>query len=143
MPTPKPKLSEQDQMMTTMVVKQGWRPEDYEYRTLDEFFPFYMSQHANRTCRRLHFVGTTLGMLLLGGAALGVAWALAGGRPLGPALGWAAGLLVAAHVVGYAFAWVGHFFFEHNKPATFKYPWLSYRGDYRMWWQILTGKIAW
>jgi len=49
-----------------------------------------------------------------------------------------------AHRVGfleaYAFAWVGHFFFEHTRPATFKYPLLSFMGDWRLWWDILTGK---
>ena len=138
-----PKKSEKDLMMSTMVVRQGWRPEDYEYKNLKEFFPFYMSQHANTTCRRLHFVGTTLGLLLLASAILTVASAILGKAALGAALGKALAFLFAAHVVGYAFAWVGHFYFEHNRPATFKYPWLSYQGDYKMWWQILTGKIAW
>ena len=50
-------------------------------------------------------------------------------------------LIPVALVQGYAWAWVGHFFFEHNKPATFRYPWKSYLGDWRMWWQTLTGKI--
>ena len=139
----KPKLSEKDQMMTTMVVSKGWRPENYEYKTLEEFYPYYLKEHSNPTCRRLHFVGTTLGMLLTAGALLTIVSAVLGHHPLGPALKQALLLVVVAHVQGYAFAWVGHFFFEHNKPATFKYPGLSYRGDYLMWWQILTGKIAW
>ena len=46
-----------------------------------------------------------------------------------------------AFVQGYAFAWVGHFFFEHNKAATFKYPWFSLMGDWKLWWDILTGKV--
>jgi len=50
-------------------------------------------------------------------------------------------LVLVALVQGYAFAWVGHFFFEHNRPATFKYPGYSFMGDWRMWWQILTGRI--
>ena len=50
-------------------------------------------------------------------------------------------LLGVALVQAYAFAWIGHFFFEHNRPATFKYPWLSFLGDWRMWWEILTGRI--
>jgi hypothetical protein len=48
--------------------------------------------------------------------------------------------MLAALMQGYAFAWVGQFFFEHNKPATFTYPWLSFLGDFRLWWEILTGK---
>ena len=51
------------------------------------------------------------------------------------------GRLIAAPVLGYAFAWVGHFFFEHNKPATFKYPGFSFMGDWRLWWDTVTGKM--
>ena len=50
-------------------------------------------------------------------------------------------LVALAIVQGYAFAWVGHFFYEHNRPATFQHPWLSFRGDWRMWWEMLTGKL--
>jgi hypothetical protein len=50
-------------------------------------------------------------------------------------------LAPAALIQGYAFAWVGHYFFEHNRPATFKHPWLSLMGDWRLWWEILTGKM--
>ena len=96
------------------------------FASFSEFYPFYLSQHADRTCRRLHFVGTTLGLILFVVAVLTQTW-------------W---LIAVAFIQGYAFAWVGHFVFEHNKPATFKYPWLSYRGDWKMWWQMLTGKIA-
>jgi hypothetical protein len=45
-----------------------------------------------------------------------------------------------ALIQGYAFAWVGHFFFEHNKPATFRYPGFSLMGDWRLWWDIITRK---
>lgn len=122
-----PKKSEKDQMMTTMVVQQGWRPEGYEYGTFKEFYPYYLQEHSNRTCRRLHFIGTTLGLVLAILAVVTQMW-------------W---LIAVAFVQGYAWAWVGHFVFEHNKPATFKYPWKSYLGDWKMWWQMLTGKIAW
>ena len=96
------------------------------YRTLEDFYPYYLGEHSNRTCRRLHFVGTSLGLALAIYAIATQTW----------------GLIGLAFVQGYAFAWVGHFFFEHNKPATFQYPWLSYKGDWRMWWQMLSGKIA-
>lgn len=96
-----------------------------QYRTLEEFYPFYLSEHANRTSRRLHFVGTTLAVALLVAALV-------------TETGW---LVVVAVVQAYAFAWAGHYFFEHNRPATFVYPWLSFKGDWRMWWEILTGKI--
>jgi hypothetical protein len=73
------------------------------YKRFADFYEFYLSEHANRTSRRLHFVGTSLALILLLTAALTANpwWILAG--------------LVA----GYAFAWVGHFFFEKNRPATF------------------------
>jgi hypothetical protein len=98
-----------------------------DFRTFEEFYPYYLQEHSNRTCRRLHFVGSSLGLLLALIAVTTQTW-------------W---LIAAALVVGYGFAWVGHFYFEHNKPATFKYPWLSYKGDWKMWWEMLTGRIAW
>lgn len=97
-----------------------------DYKTLDDFYPYYLQEHSNRTCRRLHFIGSTLGIVLAVSAVVTGTW-------------W---LLAVALVQGYAWAWVGHFFFEHNKPATFKWPWLSFKGDWKMWWQMLTGKIA-
>ena len=99
--------------------------ETQKFANLAEFYPYYLGEHANRTCRRLHFVGSSLGLLILAYALItGTYW-----------------LIALALVQGYAFAWVGHFFFEHNKPATFKYPLLSLRGDWLMWWQMLTGRI--
>lgn len=94
-------------------------------RTFADFYPFYLSEHANRVSRRLHFVGTSIALALLIAALLTQVW-------------W---LILVALVQGYAFAWVGHFFFEHNRPATFKYPFFSFVGDWRMWWDIVTGKI--
>jgi hypothetical protein len=85
--------------------------------TLDEFWPFYLSQHLNRTNRRLHFVGTTVALALAVLAA-----ALRSPR-----------VLVAVPFAGYGFAWVGHFFFEKNRPATFRYPLLSLRADFRLY----------
>lgn len=89
------------------------------------FYPFYLSEHANRTCRRLHFIGSTGGLACLAIAILtrNPWWILAG-------LLW-----------GYAMAWVGHFGFEHNKPASFKQPLYSFMGDWKMWWQMVTGRI--
>jgi hypothetical protein len=95
------------------------------YRTFNEFYPFYLGEHQNRTSRRLHFIGTSVAAILL---LLTIV----------TQNGW---LALVALVQGYAFAWVGHFFFEHNKPATFQYPRLSFMGDWRMWWEILSGKI--
>jgi hypothetical protein len=47
---------------------------------------------------------------------------------------------VAAPLVGYGFAWVGHFVFEKNRPATFKYPLYSLAGDFRLWFEVAAGK---
>ena len=95
------------------------------FRTFAEFYPFYLSEHANRVSRRLHFVGTSIAIVLLVFALVTQMWWLG----------------AAALVQGYAFAWIGHFFFEHNKPATFKYPAFSFIGDWRLWWEIATGKV--
>jgi hypothetical protein len=95
------------------------------YRTFAEFYPFYLSQHANITCRRLHFVGSLLVLAV-------VAYAVLSGSFL-----W----LLAVPVVGYGFAWVGHFFFEKNRPATFTYPLYSLRADWVMFYQMLSGKL--
>lgn len=96
-----------------------------EYRTLDEFWPFYLEQHVDRTNQRLHVIGTTLGLLWLAGAILSRRWALI---PIG-------------FVWGYAFAWVGHFRFEKNRPATFTYPLLSLASDFRLWWHAVKGTL--
>lgn len=95
------------------------------YQRFADFYPFYLSEHSDRTCRRLHAVGTTLVLL----TAL---VALVSGHP------W---LLLLAPVWGYGFAWVGHFFYEHNRPATFQYPFYSLLGDFVMYGDILRGRI--
>ena len=97
------------------------------FQSLKEFYPFYLSEHRNRTSRRLHFIGTALliGILIFGLATGRYQW------------------LWLIPVVGYGFAWVGHFFFEKNKPATFQYPLWSLASDFIMFWQLLTGRIGW
>jgi len=95
------------------------------YRTLAEFYPFYLGEHANPACRRLHFVGSTLTLLCLLAFVVTVN------------LLW----LLAAILCGYGFAWIGHFFFERNKPATFRQPLYSFMGDWRMYWEIATRRI--
>jgi hypothetical protein len=95
------------------------------FASFREFYTFYLSEHANRTSRRLHFAGTSIAVALLAAALLTGVW-------------W---LVLAALIEGYAFAWIGHFFFERNKPATFKHPIFSLMGDWRLWWEILTGKM--
>jgi hypothetical protein len=89
------------------------------------FYPFYLSEHSNRTCRRLHFVGSTLGLICLALAIfLRQPWCIA------------LGLLL-----GYACAWIGHFGFEHNRPASFQRPLYSFMGDWRMYWDMWTGRV--
>jgi hypothetical protein len=87
-----------------------------EYTTFEQFYPFYLSQHANKINRRLHIIGTLLAIILL----------------IRAIFSGSIGNFLIVPIVGYGFAWVGHFMFEKNKPATFKYPLFSLRGDFRM-----------
>ncbi len=93
--------------------------------TYEEFWPFYVREHSNKTNRRLHFIGST-GTLAL------VAMAIAKRDPK---------YLLAAAVSGYGGAWIGHFVFEKNTPATFKYPLWSFISDWKMYAKILTGAM--
>jgi hypothetical protein len=95
------------------------------FATFREFYPYYLAEHADRRCRRLHFVGSSL--------VLGCLVALVGTRD--------AWWLPAALVCGYGFAWIGHFAFEKNRPATFRYPFYSLAGDWVMYKDMLTGRI--
>jgi hypothetical protein len=96
-----------------------------DFTSFKDFYPYYLSEHSDRTCRRLHFIGTALLIALAVFATLTASWALLWLMP----------------VVGYGFAWTGHFFFEHNRPATFKYPFYSLAGDFVMFRDMLTGRI--
>lgn len=89
-----------------------------------EFYQFYLKEHQNQTSRILHFIGTFLVFILLFLAII-QGW------------GWR---WVLIPVVGYGFAWVGHAFFEKNKPATFKYPFWSLISDFKLFFEILFGK---
>ena len=95
------------------------------FNSFSEFYPFYLSEHRNLISRRLHFIGTGLASVLIIAAVLSQQWAL----------------ILFVPVVGYGSAWIGHFFFEKNKPATFTYPLYSLMGDWVMFKDILTGKI--
>jgi len=96
------------------------------YSSFADFYPYYLSEHSDRTCRRLHFLGTALVIAT-------AAYALVSREFM---------LLWLLPVLGYGFAWAGHFFFEHNRPATFKYPVYSLLGDFVMFRDMLTGRIA-
>jgi hypothetical protein len=95
------------------------------FTSFAEFYPFYLSEHSNRTCRRLHFVGSTLALVFL-------AMLVATGQLQ---------YLLGALLCGYGFAWIGHFAFEKNKPATFKRPLYSFMGDWVMYRDIWMGRI--
>lgn len=95
------------------------------YRRFADFYPFYLSEHSNRACRRLHFVGTALALAALVAASVS-------GEPW-----W----LLAAPLAGYGCAWIGHFFFEGNRPATFTHPWYSLAADFVLFRDMLFGRI--
>ena len=97
-----------------------------EFGSFTEFYPFYLEEHAHTTSRTLHFVGTSLVLLI-------VIWAVWSGE-----YRW----ILLTPVVGYGFAWVGHFFFEKNRPATFTHPIYSLAGDWVMWKDIIIGRIS-
>lgn len=99
---------------------------EQRYQSLKDFYPYYLTEHSNYTSRALHFFGTALFIGLLVFAIIkGPLW-----------------LLAVAPVCAYFFAWVGHFGFEKNKPATFKYPFLSLASDFIMFYHILTFQIS-
>src|SRR5690349_17460053 len=94
-------------------------------QSFDEFWPFYLSQHRRRLTRTLHLIGTDLAV----------------GAILAAAVKRAPELLLLGLVLVYGFAWVGHFFVEHNRPATFQYPLWSLIADWKMWAFRLTGRL--
>jgi hypothetical protein len=95
------------------------------YSSFAEFYPFYLNEHGNRSCRRMHFIGSSLVIVV-------IALAMLSGQ-----LRW----LWLAPVAGYGFAWIGHYVFEKNRPATFRHPLYSLLGDWVMYGQMLRGKI--
>ncbi|MDQ2974141.1 MAG: DUF962 domain-containing protein [Acidobacteriota bacterium] len=96
-----------------------------QYKSFSEFWLHYVAEHSKPHTRMLHLVGTAI--------ALGaVVYFIAVGR------WW---LFPLALIPGYGAAWIGHFFIEKNKPATFQYPLWSFMGDYKMIWMMLTGRM--
>ena len=95
------------------------------YTSFAQFYPYYLQEHSNPTCRRLHYVGSLLVLAIL-------FWALYSQQWL-----W----LIAVPFAGYGFAWVGHFVFEKNCPATFDYPFYSLMADWVMLKDAFTGRI--
>ncbi len=95
------------------------------FTSFAEFYPYYLQEHSNDVCRRLHYVGSLLVLSILGYTLFTQQWL------------W----LLALPFAGYGFAWVGHFVFEKNKPATFKYPLYSFMSDWVMLKDAFTGRI--
>ncbi|MBT8317376.1 MAG: DUF962 domain-containing protein [Lutibacter sp.] len=97
-----------------------------QLKSFEEFYPFYLKEHSNKICRLLHVIGTTfvLALFLTAVIHLNPYW------------------LIFIPITGYGFAWVGHYFFEKNRPATFKYPLWSLKSDFKMYYEIVTGKIS-
>ncbi|RZL00328.1 MAG: DUF962 domain-containing protein [Rubrivivax sp.] len=95
------------------------------FHSFQEFYPFYLSQHTDLVCRRLHVLGSVLVLVALATVVVSGQWA------------W----LALVPFIGYGFAWVGHYVFEKNRPATFSHPVYSFMGDWVMLWQALTGKV--
>jgi hypothetical protein len=99
--------------------------ENKTYNTLNEFWPFYLSEHANLVNRRLHFIGSSFALIFLAISIINLDWHF----------------LLAGLFSGYGFAWIGHFVIEKNRPATFKYPVMSFISDWRMYFATLTFQI--
>ena len=97
------------------------------FASFHDFYPYFLREHSSRESRRLHVIGTALAIVVLFAALVTRTWYLLWVVPL----------------AGYLFAWVGHFFFEKNRPATFRHPIYSLRGDFTMLRDVLTGKLRW
>ena len=97
----------------------------HTFNSFKAFYLYYLKEHRNVTCRRLHFIGSTLVLAVIFIALIKQQYSL----------------LWLLPVIGYGFAWIGHFFFEKNRPATFKHPLYSLWGDWVMFKDILIGKI--
>lgn len=149
----------------TFFFQSNTRAATKPFNTFEEFYPFYISQHEDQTCRRLHFIGTSIilffcffehhiisSMIMAAIVGYGV---FAATKEVDHGLfemaammltflvfmkkltgSWLKGLAVP--LVAYGFAWVGHFMFEHNKPATFIYPIFSLAGDFRLFGEIIS-----
>lgn len=95
------------------------------FATFAQFYPYYLGEHRNAICRRLHFAGTSLVIGLFFATIIAGAWRL----------------LMFIPLAGYGFAWAGHYIFEKNRPATFRHPWYSLAADFVLFRDMLVGKI--
>ena len=110
-----------------MAVSSSHRGDSLQFASFREFYPYYLEQHSNGTCRRLHLLGTVLALLIAAAAVLSGHWVAAAS---GTARRLPAGV-------------VGHFFFQGNSPATFRHPLYSLRGDFLMLGEVLAGRVPW
>ncbi|CAL8117092.1 unnamed protein product [Orchesella dallaii] len=116
--------------MSEKIVNPGCNPQPYKksgYKSFQEFYPYYLGEHHNRTNRRLHLISTTNSIMILLFAFLSASPHILS-------------FILLALAQGYGFAWIGHFFFEKNKPATFNHPIYSFMGDMRLWWEVVGGR---
>lgn len=98
--------------------------QEKKFKSLKEFYPYYLTEHTNTVSRILHFIGTGLVVLIFATGFLFHNWQF----------------FLAMPVVGYGFAWIGHYFFEKNKPSTFQYPGYSFVSDFLLFYDLLSGK---
>ena len=94
------------------------------YDNFKDFYPYYLSEHDNKHTKLLHFIGTSIAIFFYVRFFMTF-------DPM---------FLLYSLLAGYGFAWIAHFFVEHNKPATFTYPFYSFIGDHVMYFEILKGK---
>jgi hypothetical protein len=120
-----PQSTAPQQLESTMSSTPLRRPPTFA--SFREFYPYYLGQHSHRISRRLHVGGTLLALALAGGALITGRWAWLLGVPL----------------AGYLPAWVGHYFFERNAPATLRHPLYSLRADLSLLTEVLTGRMPW
>jgi len=94
-------------------------------KSFAEFWPYYLAEHRSPICRALHYLGTISAIFCLLVLLAVQAYSL----------------VPIVLLLGYGPAWIGHFYFEKNRPASFRYPWLSFKADFVMCFFWLTGRL--
>ena len=96
-----------------------------KFTSFKEFYPYYLSEHKLKINKILHALGSIYGLIFLIFVIFSEQYKL----------------IPIAFLIGYFFAWIGHFIYEKNKPATFKHPLYTFMGDWVMLKDIITRKI--
>ncbi|GAA6059593.1 hypothetical protein JCM10212_005092 [Sporobolomyces blumeae] len=135
-----------DHKTSKEVANPTYEPQVYSskgYKSFRDFYPYYLGEHHHAT----NLVGTTIALGTFTRAALAALPLLAPedrrldslrfGLDAWKSIG---KLVLGGFLQGYVWAWVGHFFFERNKPATFKHPFYSFIGDLNLWREVFTLK---